>query len=219
MWVRRHFTHHPRPSSLLMPSKHARKKPVKARGLKEAAAKQATSKLSARKGKHAAQGKENHPSGMAAPVSAASSVLTSAPISVSTDGKGMSIHYCLSLLTMLTGHGATVSNVPESPRDTSTLTTLPHEDVLDAEVRILHGKYIYIFVRILLIFSFFFSFFFFLAWIAQMNEELRAAQGAGASGSTTKDARAECHKKIKNLERGIWPLNQYAYLRCSVIAS
>src|SRR5216684_4671068 len=86
MWVRRHFTHHLRPSSLLMPSKHARKKPVKARGLKEAAAKQATPKLSARKGKHAAQGKENHPSGMAAPVSAASSVLTSAPISVSTDG-------------------------------------------------------------------------------------------------------------------------------------
>src|SRR5258708_31104452 len=73
----------------------------------------------------------------------------------------MSIHYCLSMLTMLTGHGATVSNVPESPRDTSTLTTLPHEDVLDAEVRILRGKYIYIFVRILLIFSFFFSFFFF----------------------------------------------------------
>src|SRR5216684_764538 len=150
MWVRRHFTHHPRPSSLLMPSKHARKKPVKARGLKEAAAKQATSKLSARKGKHAAQGKENHPSGMAA------------PISVSTDGKGMSIHYCLSLLTMLTGHGATVSNVPESPRDTSTLTTLPHEDVLDAEVRILRGKYIYIFVCILLIFSFFLSFFIFI---------------------------------------------------------
>src|SRR5258707_10153976 len=158
MWVRCHFTHHPRPSSLLMPSKHARKKPVKARGLKEAAAKQATSKLSARKGKHAAQGKKNHPSGMAAPVSAASSVLMSAPISVSTDGKGMSIHYCLSLLTMLTGHGATVSNVPESPRDTSTLTTLPHEDVLDAEVRILRGKYIYIFVCILLIFSFFLYF-------------------------------------------------------------
>src|SRR5216684_650702 len=193
MWVRRHFTHHPRPSSLLMPSKHARKKPVKARGLKEAAAKQATSKLSARKGKHAAQGKENHPSGMAAPVSAPSSVLTSAPISVSTDGKGMSIHYCLSLLTMLTGHGATVSNVPESPRDTSTLTTLPHEDVLDAEVRILRGKYIYIFVRILLIFSFFF---FFLARIAQMNDELRAAPGAAAGGSTTEDARVECPKKF-----------------------
>ena len=186
-----------------MPSKHARKKPVKARGLKEAAAKQATSKLSARKGKHAAQGKENHPSGMAAPVSAASSVLTSAPISVSTDGKGMSIHYCLSLLTMLTGHGATVSNVPESPRDTSTLTTLPHEDVLDAEVRILRGKYIYIFVRILLIFSFLFFFlfsFFFLAWIVQMNDELRAAQGAAAGGSTTEDAWVECPKKIKNLE-------------------
>src|SRR5260370_38386687 len=77
----------------------------------------------------------------------------------------MSIHYCLSLLTMLTGHGATVPNVPESPRDTSTLMTLPHEDVLDAEVRILCGKYIYIFVHILLIFSFFlfiFFFFFFL---------------------------------------------------------
>src|SRR5258708_304321 len=71
----------------------------------------------------------------------------------------MSIHYCLSLLTMLTGHGATVSNVPKSPRDTSTLTTLPHEDVLDTEVRILRGKYIYIFVCILLIFSFFFFFF------------------------------------------------------------
>src|SRR5260370_24117010 len=110
---------------------------------------------------------------MAAPVSAASSVLTSAPISVSTDGKGMSIHYCLSLLTMLTGHGTTVSNVPESPRDTSTLTTLPHEDVLDAEVRILRGKYIYIFVHILSIFSFFFSFFFFLVWFAQFKKNLK----------------------------------------------
>src|SRR5258708_10856773 len=156
MWVRCHFTHHLRPSSLLMPSKHARKKPVKARGLKEVAAKQATPKLSAQKGKHAAQGKENHPSGMAAPVSTASSVLTSAPISVSTDGKGMSIHYCLLLLIMLTGHGTTVSNVPESPRDTSTLMTLSHEDVLDDQVRILHGKYIYIFVCIYLIFFFFF---------------------------------------------------------------
>src|SRR5258707_1901473 len=140
MWVRRHFSHHPRPSSLLMPSKHARKKPVKARGLKEAAAKQATSKLSARKGKHAAQGKENHPSGMAAPVSMASPVLTSAPISVSTDGKGMSIPYCLSLLTMLTGHGATVSNVLGRPRDTSTLSTLPHQAGLDAEVRLLRRR-------------------------------------------------------------------------------
>src|SRR5258708_22971411 len=102
---------------------------------------------------------------MAAPVSMASSVLTSDPISVSTDGKGMSIHYCLLLLTMLTGHGATVSNVLESPRDTSTLTTLPHEDVLDAEVRILRGKYIYIFVHILLIFSFFFSIFFFFNFV------------------------------------------------------
>src|SRR5258707_6526797 len=147
MWVRRHFTHHPRPSSLLMPSKHARKKPVKARGLKEVAAKQATSKLSARKGKHATQSKENHPSGMAAPVSAASSVLTSAPILVSTDGKGMSIHYCLSLLTMLTGHGPTVSNLPQSPRATTTLTTLPHEDVLDAQVRILPGHYIDLLLR------------------------------------------------------------------------
>src|SRR5229473_1541644 len=178
MWVHYHFTHHPRPSSLLMPSKHARKKPVKARGLKEVAAKQATPKLSAQKGKHAAQDKENHPSRMAAPVSTASSVLTSAPILVSTDGKGMSIHYCLLLLTMLTGHGTTVSNVPESPRDTSTLMTLSHEDVLDAEVRILHGKYIYIFVCILLIFSFFLFFIFFLAQIAQMNNKLRAAQGA-----------------------------------------
>src|SRR5258707_14885438 len=122
MWVHRHFTHHPRPSSLLMPSKHARKKPVKAQGLKEAAAKQATSKLSARKGKHAVQDKENHPFGMDAPVSAPSSVLTSAPISVSTDGKVMSIHYCLSLLTMLQGPAATVSNVLESPGDTGTLT-------------------------------------------------------------------------------------------------
>src|SRR5258708_40107417 len=60
------------PALLPPPSKHARKKPVKARGLKEAAAKQATSKVSARKGEHAAQGKENHPSGMAGPVSAAS---------------------------------------------------------------------------------------------------------------------------------------------------
>src|SRR5260370_15182258 len=127
----------------------------------------------------------------------------SAPISVSTDGKGMSIHYCLSLLTMLTGHGAIVSNVPESPRDTSTLTTLPHEDVLDAEVRILRGKYIYIFVRILLIFSFLFFFlfsFFFLAWIVQMNDELRAAQEAAAGGSTTDDAWVEFPKKIKTLE-------------------
>src|SRR5258707_870431 len=98
---------------------------------------------------------------MAAPVSVASSVLTSAPILVSTDGKGMSIHYCLSLLTILTGHGTTVSNVPESPRDTSTLITLPHEDVLDAEVRILHGKY----MCILLIFSFFFSFFLFFFFL------------------------------------------------------
>src|SRR5258707_381885 len=97
---------------------------------------------------------------MAALVSTASSVLTSAPILVSTDGKSMSIYYCLSLLTMLTGHGATVSNIPESPKDTSTLTTLPHKDVLDAEVRILHGKYIYIFVCILLIFSFFLFLFF-----------------------------------------------------------
>src|SRR5258707_6907818 len=161
MWVRHHFTHRPRPFLLLMPSKHARKKPVKAWGLKEVAAKQATSKLSAQKGKRAAQGKENHPSGMAAPVSVASSVLMSAPISVSTDGKGMSIYYCLSLLTMLIGHDATMSNVPKSSRDTSTLTTLPHEDVLDAEVRILYGKYIYIFVCILLIFFFFFLFFFF----------------------------------------------------------
>src|SRR5229473_2810460 len=179
MWVYRHFTHHPRPSSLLMPSKHARKKPVKAWGLKEVAAKQATSKLSARKGKHAAQGKENHPSGMAAPVSTASSVLTSAPILVSTDGKGMSIHYCLSLLTMLTGHGATVSNVPESPRDTSTLTTLPHEDVLDAEVRILRGKYIYIFVRILLIFSFFL---FFISLFLHLNVDFFVVQGAASGG-------------------------------------
>src|SRR5258708_24150422 len=171
MWVHRHFTHHPRPSSLLMPSKYARKKPVKAWGLKEVAAKQATSKLSAQKGKHAAQSKENHPSGMAAPVSMASSVLTSAPISVSTDGKGMSIHYCLSLLTMLTGHGTTVSDVPKSPRDTSTLTTLSHEDVLDTEVRILCGKYIYIFVCILLIFSFFFFFFFFFCF-SQLNNDL-----------------------------------------------
>src|SRR5260370_4450200 len=100
---------------------------------------------------------------MAAPVSMASSVLTSALILVSTDGKGMSIHYCLSLLTMLTGHGATVSNVPESPRDTSTLTTLPHADVLDAEVRILRGKYIYIFVRILLIFALFLFLFFYIS--------------------------------------------------------
>src|SRR5258708_8615615 len=106
MWVRRHFTHHPRPSSLLMPSKHARKKPVKARGLKEAAAKQATPKLSARKGKHAAQGKENHPSGMAAPVSATSSAFIAAPISVSKEGNGVSIYYCLSLLTMLPGQRA-----------------------------------------------------------------------------------------------------------------
>src|SRR5229473_2770459 len=177
MWVHCHFTHHPRPFSLLMPSKHARKKPVKARGLKEVAAKQATSKLSARKGKHATQGKENHPSGMAAPVSMASSVLTSAPILVSTDGKGMSIHYCLSLLTMLTGHGATVSNVPKSPRDTSTLTTLPHEDVLDAEVRILRGKYIYIFVHILLIFSFFlffFLFYFIFIFSSDCTDERRA---------------------------------------------
>src|SRR5258708_13762603 len=118
MRVRRHYTHHPRPSSLLMPSKHARKKPVKARGLKEVAAKQATSKLSARKGKHATQGKENHPSGMAAPISMASSVLTSAPILVSTDGKGMSIHYCLSLLTMLSAHAATVTTAPRTPPHT-----------------------------------------------------------------------------------------------------
>src|SRR5258707_2233924 len=194
-----------------MPSKHARKKPVKAQGLKKAAAKQATSKLSTQKGKHATQGKENHPSRMAAPISTASSVLTSAPISVSTDGKGMSIHYCLLLLTMLTGHSATVSNVPESPRDTSTLMTLPHEDVLDAEVRILRGKYIYIFVHILLIFSFFFSIFFFLAWIAQMNNELRAAQGAAAGGSTTEDARVECPKKIKNLEVAMSLSNHSTY--------
>src|SRR5216684_6532291 len=190
MWVRRHFTHHPRPSSLLMPSKHARKKPVKARGLKEAAAKQATSKLSAWKGKHAAQGKENHPSGMAAPVSAASSVLMSAPISVSMDGKGMSIHYCLSLLTMLTGHGATVSNVPESPRDTSTLMTLPHEDVLDTEVRILRGKYIYIFVCILLIFSFFLFFFFFFS--SDCTDERRAQSCSRGSSWWLYHRRCSC---------------------------
>src|SRR5712692_3996525 len=178
MWVCCHFTHHPRPSSLLMPSKHARKKPVKARGLKEAAAKQATPKLSARKGKHAAQGKENHPSGMAAPVSTASSVLMSAPISVSMDGKGMSIHYCLSLLTMLIGHGATVSNVPESPRDTSTLMTLPHEDVLDAEVRILRGKYIYIFVCILLIFSYLLFFFFYSSDCADERRAQSCSRGS-----------------------------------------
>src|SRR5258708_24274366 len=115
---------------------------------------------------------------MAAPVSAASSVLTSAPISVSPDGKGMSIHYCLSLLTMLTGHGATVSNVPESPRDTSTLTTLPHEDVLDAEVRILRGKYIYIFVRILLIFSLLIFFFFFSSDFADERRAQSCSRGS-----------------------------------------
>src|SRR5258708_29685957 len=98
----------------------------------------------------------------------------------------MSIHYCLSLLTMLTGHSATVSNVPESPRDTSTLMTLPHEDVLVAEVRILCGKYIYIFVHILLIFSFFlfFFFFFFFVHFVHMNNELIAFQGVAAGGST-----------------------------------
>src|SRR5216684_2397303 len=86
----------------------------------------------------------------------------------------MSIHYCLSLLTMLTGHVATVSNVPESPRDTITLMTLPREDVLDTEVRILHGKYIYIFVHILLIFSFFLFFFFFFFFRSDCTDERRA---------------------------------------------
>ncbi len=33
-----------------------------------------------------------------------------------------------------------------------------------------------------------------------MNDELRAAQGAAAGGSTTEDAQVECPKKIKNLK-------------------
>src|SRR5258708_11802212 len=59
--------------------------------------------------------------------------------------------------------------------------------------------------------SFFFSFFFFLAWIAQMNDELRAAQGAAAGGSTTEDARGECPKKIKNLKVAMSLRNHSAY--------
>ena len=46
----------------------------------------------------------------------------------------------------------------------------------------------------------FILFLFLLAWIAQLNNELRAAQGAAAGGSTMEDARVECPKKIKNLE-------------------
>lgn len=198
MWVRRHFTDHPRPPSLLMPPKPARKKPVKARGLKEAAAKQATSKSPARKGKRATRGKENHPSGMAAPVSAASSVLTSAPISVSTDGKGMSIHYCLSLLTILTGCTATTPPVAGD-----TLATLPREDVLDAvdaEVRMLRGKYILHFCAYLINFFFLFFLIYFLAQVVQMDDELRAAREAAAGGSVTEDALVERPKNVKNLE-------------------
>src|SRR5260370_14123285 len=60
-----------------------------------------------------------------------------------------------------------------------------------------------------LFFSFFF--FFFLARVAQMNDELRAAQGAAAGGSTTEDARVECPKKIKNLEVAMSLSNHSTY--------
>jgi hypothetical protein len=114
---------------------------------------------------------------MAVPVSTASSVLTPALL-VSTDDKGMFIHYCFLLLTILTGCSVTMSPATEGARDI--LRTLPCKDILDAEVRILCSKCSYIFVCILLIFSFLFFSFFFLAQIMQMTGKLRAAQGAAA---------------------------------------
>src|SRR5258707_11653080 len=57
----------------------------------------------------------------------------------------------------------------------------------------------------------FFYFFIFLDQIAQMNDELRAAQGAAAGGSTTEDAREECPKKIKNLEVAMSLSNHSTY--------
>ena len=44
-----------------------------------------------------------------------------------------------------------------------------------------------------------------------MNDELRAAQGAAASGSTTEDAQVECLKKIKNLEVAMSLSNHSTY--------
>jgi len=44
-----------------------------------------------------------------------------------------------------------------------------------------------------------------------MNDELRAAQGAAAGGSTTEDARVECPKKIKNLEVAMSLSNHSTY--------
>src|SRR5260221_13277788 len=44
-----------------------------------------------------------------------------------------------------------------------------------------------------------------------MSDELRAAQGAAAGGSTTEDARVECPKKIKNLEVAMSLSNHSTY--------
>jgi len=59
--------------------------------------------------------------------------------------------------------------------------------------------------------SLFFYLLFILAQIAQMNDKLRAAQGAAAGGSTTEDAQVECPKKITNLEVAMLLSNHSTY--------
>src|SRR5258708_39310319 len=67
------------------------------------------------------------------------------------------------------------------------------------------------FVDVCIYFFFFFFFFFFLGQIAQIKNGLRAAEGAAAGSSTTKDAWVECPKKIKNLEVAMSLSNHSTY--------
>jgi hypothetical protein len=82
-----------------------------------------------------------------------------------------------------------------TPAVTVTVATLPTPED-DTEVAILRGEYFNFFVRI-----FFPSFF--LARLAAMEHELKAAQKAAAGGSNTEPAQKERPKKIENLQKAM----------------
>jgi hypothetical protein len=193
----------------LMAPKYAttgKKKPAKALKLKEAVEKEVTAKLSARKaatGKRATRGKEN-PHFVAAHTSVASST------SVRHTRTGMAplaSHRCHMLLTGLAGVTVPTPATSKADQDltlvaTDTVATLSTSgDSQHAEVTMLCGKYFDFFACILLLKNSPFPFSF-LAQLAVVTRELKAAQEAAASRST-EHPQVPRLKTIKNLQEAM----------------
>ena len=155
-----------------MPSRSAagkKKRPLKALALKKAAAKKAATCPGATSGRKHAARGKEN-----------QPPVTAAPVSVDSTVS----------TSMLTSVNAAAVDV---------LTTIPHEDVEQAEIAILRGKYFIFSVRIL------FLLFSFLAQLLAVRNELRVAQEAAASftmagSSTAAPSRIPHPHNIKNLQ-------------------